>query len=199
MLKARFLALCLSALTPLVVTSLAPSVLAGQNAGSTSGNNPTGGSQTVFSIPITISAPGTVGGFQPVSGNIIITASSTPGGPPTVTLPATIAAALNTAGSNAVITFSTGSLSQQQIVALVSALSLTVASNTNSTVAGGIIVEVQSSTGATTSSSVANTFGAAITALATQLAALPAGGVVTLQVGNVRVVISPSDAAGLTQ
>lgn len=199
MLKARFLALCLSALTPLVMTSLAPSVLAGQNAGSTSGSNPTGASQTVISVPATISAPGTVGGFQPVTANVVITPPSTPGGQPTITIPAPIATAVNTAGSNAVITFSTGSLSQQQIVALVSAVSPTVASNTNSTVAGGVTVEVQSSAGATTSSSVANTFGAAITQLATTLAAPPAGGRVSIRVGNVRVVISPRVAAGLTQ
>lgn len=199
MLKARFLALCLSALTPLVVTSLAPSVLAGQNAGSTSGSNPTGASQTVISVPATISAPGTVGGFQPVTANVVITPPSTPGGQPTITVPAPIATAVNTAGSNAVITFSTGSLNQQQIVALVAALAPTVVNNTNADVPAGIIVESQSSTGVTTSSSVANTFGAASTALATQLAAPPAGGVVTLQVGNILVVISPSDAAGLTQ
>jgi hypothetical protein len=140
-----------------------------------------------------------VGGFQPVSGDITITPPTTPGGQVTVTIPPAIATAVSAAGSNAVITFSAGTVSQQQVVALVAALAPTVVNNTNADVPAGIIVESQSSTGVTTSSSVTNTFGAAITALATQLAAPPAGGVVTLQVGNILVVISPSDAAGLTQ
>ena len=196
MLKPRFLALCLSVLTPLVVTSLAPSVLAQSQgtAGTTSGSNPTGGSQTVISVPTTISAPGTAGGFQPVSANVTI--ATTPGGQVTVTIPAVIATAVNTAGSNAVITFSTGSLSQVQIAALVSALSPTVASNTSADVAGGIVIESQSG-GTTTSSQTVTTFAAAITALGAVMASAPPGGRVSIQVGNIKVVVSPRVAGGL--
>jgi hypothetical protein len=114
----------------------------------------------------------------------------------TVTVPAPIAAAVNTAGSNAVITFSTGSLSQVQVAALVSALSPTVASNTSADVAGGIVIEGQSG-GTTTSSQTVTTFAAAITALGSIMAAAPPGGRVSIQVGGIRVVISPRVAGGL--
>jgi hypothetical protein len=198
MLKSRFWALFLSALTPLVVTSLAPSVLAQSQgtAGTTSGSNPTGGSQTVISVPTTISAPGTAGGFQPVSANVTIIPATTPGGQVTVTVPAPIATAVNTAGSNAVITFSTGSLSQVQVAALVSALSPTVASNTSANVGGGIVIESQSG-GTTTSSQTVTTFAAAITTLGAVMASAPPGGRVSIQVGGIRVVVSPRVAGGL--
>ena len=198
MLKARFWALCLSALTPLVVTSLAPSVLAQSQgpAGFTSGNAPTAGSQTSISVPTTISAPGTAGGFQPVSANVTITPATTPGGQVTVTVPAAIATAVNTAGSNAVITFSTGSLSQVQVAALVSALSPTVASNINGEVPGTIIIESQSG-GTTTSSQIVTTFAAAIAVLGSGMASAPPGGGISIQVGGIRVVISPRVAGGL--
>ncbi len=201
MLKLRFLALLFSGLTPFVINSFSVSVLAQGApsrgpAGFTSGSAPTGGSQTVISVPTTITAPGG-GGVQPVSGNISVT--TTAGGQPVVTIPPAISTAVSTAGSNAVITFSTGSLSQQQIATLVSAVAPTVVNNTNAEVPGGVTIETQSSTGGTISSSTATTMGAAITALATQLASPSSGGRVSIQVGNVRVVISSRVAGGQGQ
>jgi hypothetical protein len=201
MLKAHFSTFCVSLLTPLILTSMSPFALAQLSpsrgtAGSISGNAPTGGSQTPISVPTTISAPGTFGGFQPVSANVTITPATTPGGQVTVTVPAVIATAVNAAGSNAVITFSTGSLSQIQIAALVSALSPTVANNINGEVPGGIVIESQSG-GTTTSSQTVTTFAAAIAALGAGIAAAPPGGRISIQVGGIRVVISPRVAGGL--
>ena len=200
MLKAHFSTFCVSLLTPLILTSMSPFALAQFSpsrgpAGSISGNAPTGGSQTPISVPTTISAPG-AGGFQPVSANVTITPATTPGGQVTVTVPVAIATAVNAAGSNAVITFSTGSLSQVQVAALVSALSPTVASNINGEVPGTIIIESQSG-GTTTSSQIVTTFAAAIAVLGSGMASAPPGGSISIQVGGIRVVISPRVAGGL--
>ena len=150
-----------------------------------SGSNPTGGSNTVFGVPVTITAPG-AGGFQPVSGSLTVTPGAD-GQPPTISISSpTILAAVNAAGTNAVIIFSTGTLTQQQIAILVSAVA-TEATTLQATVPVEIVVSTL------TGSETLTTLGEAFTALSDDIGNVDniPNGAFSLQVGTVEVVINP--------
>lgn len=189
------------AVSPLLLLSLisSPIALAQNNppskgpAAFPSGNAPTAGSQTAISVPVTVTAPG-LGGFQPVSGVITIV-PGTNGAPPTITIPAAIQTALNTAGTNAVVTFSTGSLTQTQVATLVSATPTIVAS-LGGDVPGTITVSTTQGNN-TTSTATAATLGDAATLMTTAVANAPSNGIVVLEVNDITVRISPSNRGNL--
>ncbi|MEB3189113.1 MAG: hypothetical protein VKL42_02055 [Snowella sp.] len=189
------------AVSPLLLLSLiSPPVALAQNnspskgtSGTLSGSNPTAGSQTAISVPVTVTAPG-AGGFQPVTAVITIV-PGTGGAPPTVTVPTTIQTAVNTAGTNAVVTFSTGSLTQTQVATLVSATPTIVAS-LGGDVPGTITVSTTQGNN-TTSSAQATTLGDAATLMTTAVANAPSNGIVVLEVNDITVRISPSNRSNL--
>jgi hypothetical protein len=114
MLKLRFLSLFFATLTPLIFNSLSPSAIAQTPpsrgvAGTVSGNNPTGGSQTPISVPIQL------GGITPLATGITISNGGV------VTLSPGLQASLNGLGRGIIATFSTGTISQVQIATLLAA------------------------------------------------------------------------------
>jgi len=186
------------AVSPLLLLTLISSpVTLAQNtpskgtAGSVSGSNPTGGSQTAISVPVTVTAPG-AGGFQPVTGVITIV-PGTGGAAPTITVPAAVQTAVNTAGASAVITLSTGSLTQVQLSTLVSATPTIVVS------LGGDVPGTVSTTQGnnTTSTATAATLGEAASLMTTAVANAPSNGIVVLEVNDITVRLSPSNRANL--
>lgn len=185
------------AVSPLLLLSLisSPVALAQSpskgTAGTGSGSNPTGGSQTAISVPVT--APG-AGGFQPVTGVITIV-PGTSGAPPTITVPAAIQTAVNTAGASAVITLSTGSLTQVQLSTLVSATP-TIVVSLGGDVQGGITVSTTQGNN-TTSTATATTLGEAGSLMTTAVANAPSNGIVVLEVNDITVRLSPSNRANL--
>jgi hypothetical protein len=187
------------AVSPLLLLSLisSPVALAQSpskgTAGTGSGSNPTAGSQTAISVPVTVTAPG-AGGFQPVTGVITIV-PGTSGAPPTITVPAAIQTAVNTAGASAVITLSTGSLTQQQLATLVSATPTIVAS-LGGDVPGTITISTTQDDN-TTSTVTAATLGEAASLMTTAVADAPANGIVVLEIGDVTVRLSPSNRTNL--
>ena len=160
-------------------------------AGSTSGNVPTAASNTTFSVPVTVSAPG-AGGSTPVSGNLAVTTGAA-GQPPTISAPPAITNAVAAAGTSAVITLSTGNLTQQQIATLVSAVA-TVTTSLQGSVPGEIIVSTLQGNN-TIGQQTFTTLSQAFTALSAGLgnvANIP-NGAFSLQVGEVRVNLIPSN------
>lgn len=189
------------AVSPLLLLSLIspPFALAQNNspskgtAGTISGSNPTAGSQTAISVPFTVTAPG-AGGLQPVTGVITIV-PGTSGAAPTITVPAAIQTAVNTAGASAVVTLSAGSLTQQQLATLVSATPTIVAS-LGGDVQGGITVSTTQDNN-TISTATATTLGEAGSLITTAVANTPANGIVVLEIGDITVRISPSNRTNL--
>jgi len=183
--------------SPLVLLSLisSPVTLAQSQgpAGFPSGNTPTAGSQTAISVPVTVTAPG-AGGFQPVTGVITIVPGAN-GAPPTITVPAAIQTAVNTTGASAVITLSTGSLTQVQLSTLVSATPTIVAS-LGGEVQGGITVSTTQGNN-TTSTATAATLGEAASLMTTAVANAPSNGIVVLEIGDITVRLSPSNRTNL--
>ena len=181
MLKPHFLALLFSALTPFVINSFFPSALAqtpsGGTAGTSSGSNPTGGSQTVISVPFV----GTGSGYS-VNSSVTIT-PGTGGAPPTVSVPAPVSALLNAAGSSVSLVFSTGTLSQQQIATLV-ASAPSIVTNLEGKVPGTIVVTTNGG-----AEQLFTTFAAAQTALRGFTGSNPTGPF-TLKAGNVTVSVN---------
>jgi hypothetical protein len=184
--------------SPLLLLSLMSSpVTLAQNtpskgpAGFPSGNAPTAGSQTPISVPVTVSTPG---GFQPVI-DVVTIVPGTNGAPPTITIPPAIQTAVNTAGASAIITLSTGSLTQQQLATLVSATPTIVAS-LGGDVPGTITISTTQDDN-TTSTVTAATLGEAASLMTTAVANAPANGIVVLEIGDVTVRISPSNRTNL--
>jgi hypothetical protein len=181
MLKARFFALCLSILTPLSLSSISPSTLAqtpsGGVAGTTSGNNPTGGSQTTIAVPFV----GTGNGFT-VNSNVTVTPGAN-GAPPNVSVPAPVAALLNAAGSSVSIAFSTGTLSQQQIATLI-ASAPAIVTTLDGGVAGNIVLTTAGGPEQTFTS-----FAGAQSVLTSFTTSNPTG-TFTLTVGNITVSVN---------
>jgi hypothetical protein len=188
------------AVSPLLLLTLISSpVTLAQNtpskgtAGSVSGSNPTGGSQTAISVPVTVTAPG-AGGFQPVTGVITIV-PGTGGAAPTITVPAAVQTAVNTAGASAVITLSTGSLTQVQLSTLVSATP-TIVVSLGGDVPGTVTVSTTQGNN-TTSTATAATLGEAASLMTTAVANAPSNGIVVLEVNDITVRLSPSNRANL--
>ena len=181
--------------SPLVLLSLisSPVTLAQSQgpAGFPSGNTPTAGSQTPISVPVTVSTPG---GFQTVI-DVVTIVPGTNGAPPTITIPPVIQTAVNTAGASAIITLSTGSLTQQQLATLVSATPTIVAS-LGGDVPGTITISTTQDDN-TTSTVTAATLGEAASLMTTAVANAPANGIVVLEIGDVTVRISPSNRTNL--
>ncbi|MFM7573792.1 MAG: hypothetical protein ACKO4S_11770 [Snowella sp.] len=152
MLKTQFLVLCVSALTPFVIGSFSSSLLAQSQgpAGYTSGNTPTGSSQTPLSIP-----PVTSGGAS--TRNVTVTIDAN-GSPSTVTIPPAVATEVNNAGISTINEFSSGSPSQQKVSNLVTGTPAIV-NNINGNVPDPIVVTTPLGT------STYPTFAAAKTAL----------------------------------
>ena len=185
--------------SPLLLLSLMSSpVTLAQNtpskgpAGFPSGNAPTAGSQTAISVPVTVFTPG---GFQTAVVGVVTIVPGTNGDPLTIIIPPEIAAAANAAGSNVVITFSTGSLTQQQLATLVSATPTIVAS-LGGDVPGTITISTTQDNN-TTSTVTAATLGEAASLMTTAVADAPANGIVVLEIGDVTVRISPSNRTNL--
>lgn len=182
--------------SPLVLLSLisSPVTLAQSQgpAGFPSGNTPTAGSQTPISVPVTVSTPG---GFQTAVAGVITIVPGTNAAPPTITVPAAIQTAVNTAGASAVITLSTGSLTQVQLSTLVSATPTIVAS-LGGDVPGTITISTTQDNN-TTSAATAATLGEAASLMTTAVANAPANGIVVLEVNDITVRISPSNRANL--
>jgi hypothetical protein len=171
MLKLRFLSIFFATLTPLIFNSLSPSAIAqtpsGGVAGTVSGNNPTGGSQTPISVPIQI------GGATPLATGITISNSGA------VTLSPGLQTSLNGLGQGITATFSTGTISQVQIATLIAAAP-SISNSLSGQVAGDVTVTIN---GVTTTFS---TLGLAQTALSTALGATP-NAPFTLTAGTVTV------------
>jgi hypothetical protein len=182
--------------SPLVLLSLisSPVTLAQSQgpAGFPSGNTPTAGSQTPISVPVTVSTPG---GFQTAVVGVVTIVPGTNGAPPTITIPPVIQTAVNTAGASAIITLSTGSLTQQQLATLVSATPTIVAS-LGGEVTGTITISTTQDNN-TTSAVTAATLGEAASLMTTAVANAPANGIVVLEIGDVTVRISPSNRTNL--
>ncbi len=182
--------------SPLVLLSLisSPVTLAQSQgpAGFPSGNTPTAGSQTPISVPVTVSTPG---GFQTAVAGVITIVPGTNAAPPTITVPAAIQTAVNTAGASAVITLSTGSLTQVQLSTLVSATPTIVAS-LGGDVPGTITISTTQDNN-TTSAATAATLGEAASLMTTAVANAPANGIVVLEVNDITVRISPSNRTNL--
>jgi hypothetical protein len=182
--------------SPLVLLSLisSPVTLAQSQgpAGFPSGNTPTAGSQTPISVPVTVSTPG---GFQTAVAGVVTIVPGTNGAPPTITIPPVIQTAVNTAGASAIITLSTGSLTQQQLATLVSATPTIVAS-LGGEVTGTITISTTQDNN-TTSAVTAATLGEAASLMTTAVANAPANGIVVLEIGDVTVRISPSNKTNL--
>jgi len=182
--------------SPLVLLSLisSPVTLAQSQgpAGFPSGNTPTAGSQTPISVPVTVFTPG---GFQPAVVGVVTIVPGTNGAPPTITIPPVIQTAVNTAGASAIITLSTGSLTQQQLATLVSATPTIVAS-LGGEVTGTITISTTQNNN-TTSAVTAATLGEAASLMTTAVANAPANGIVVLEIGDVTVRISPSNRTNL--
>ncbi len=181
--------------SPLVLLSLisSPVTLAQSKgpAGFLSGNAPTAGSQTPISVPVTVTPPG---GIQPFN-DLITIVPGTNGGPLTIIIPPTITTAVNEAGTNIIIVFSTGSLTQQQLATLVSATPTIVAS-LGGDVPGTITISTTQDNN-TTSTVTAATLGEAASLMTTAVADAPANGIVVLEIGDVTVRISPSNRTNL--
>ena len=181
--------------SPLVLLSLisSPVTLAQSQgpAGFPSGNTPTAGSQTPISVPVTVSTPG---GFQPVI-DVVTIVPGTNGAPPTITIPAAIQTAVNTAGASAIIILSAGSLTQQQLATLVSATPTIVAS-LGGEVPDTITVSTTQDNN-TISTATATTLGEAGSLITTAVANTPANGIVVLEIGDITVRISPSNRTNL--
>jgi hypothetical protein len=126
---------------------------------------------------------------------VITIVPGTGGAAPTITVPAAIQTAVNTAGASAVITLSTGSLTQVQLSTLVSATPTIVAS-LGGDVQGGITVSTTQGNN-TTSTATATTLGEAGSLMTTAVANAPANGIVVLEIGDVTVRISPSNRTNL--
>ena len=171
MLKLRFLSLFFATLTPLIFNSLSPSAIAqtpsGGGAGTLSGNNPTGGSQTAVSVPIQI------GGTTPLATGITVSNSGV------VTLSPGLQTSLNGLGQGITATFSTGTISQVQIATLIAAAP-SISNSLNGQVQGSVTVTIN---GQTTTFS---TLGLAQTSLSNSLSATP-NSPFTLTAGNVTV------------
>lgn len=182
--------------SPLVLLSLisSPVTLAQSQgpAGFPSGNAPTAGSQTPISVPVTVSPPG---GVQTAVVGVITIVPGTNGAPPTITIPAAIQTAVNTAGASAIIILSAGSLTQQQLATLVSATPTIVAS-LGGDVQGGITVSTTQDNN-TISTATATTLGEAGSLITTAAANAPANGIVVLEIGDITVRISPSNRTNL--
>ena len=182
--------------SPLVLLSLisSPVTLAQSQgpAGFPSGNTPTAGSQTPISVPVTVFTPG---GVQTAVVGVVTIVPGTNGAPPTITIPPAIQTAVNTAGASAIITLSTGSLTQQQLATLVSATPTIVAS-LGGDVPGTITISTTQDDN-TTSTVTAATLGEAASLMTTAVANAPANGIVVLEIGDVTVRISPSNRTNL--
>ncbi|UXE61980.1 MAG: hypothetical protein KA717_03475 [Woronichinia naegeliana WA131] len=142
-------------------------------------------------MPVTVTPPG---GIQPFN-DLITIVPGTNGGPLTIIIPPTITTAVNEAGTNIIIVFSTGSLTQQQLATLVSATPTIVAS-LGGDVPGTITISTTQDNN-TTSTVTAATLGEAASLMTTAVADAPANGIVVLEIGDVTVRISPSNRTNL--
>jgi hypothetical protein len=127
--------------------------------------------------------------------DVVTIVPGTNGAPPTITIPPVIQTAVNTAGASAIITLSTGSLTQQQLATLVSATPTIVAS-LGGEVTGTITISTTQDNN-TTSAVTAATLGEAASLMTTAVANAPANGIVVLEIGDVTVRISPSNRTNL--
>jgi hypothetical protein len=127
--------------------------------------------------------------------DVVTIVPGTNGAPPTITIPPVIQTAVNTAGASAIITLSTGSLTQQQLATLVSATPTIVAS-LGGEVTGTITINTTQNNN-TTSAVTAATLGEAASLMTTAVANAPANGIVVLEIGDVTVRISPSNRTNL--
>ena len=181
--------------SPLVLLSLisSPVTLAQSQgpAGFPSGNAPTAGSQTPISVPVTVTPPG---GIQPFN-DLITIVPGTNGGPLTIIIPPTITTAVNEAGTNIIIVFRTGSLTQQQIATLTSAIP-TIVTSLEGEVQGTITVSIIQDNN-TIGTVTAATLGEAASLSTEAVANAPANGIVVLEIGDVTVRISPSNRTNL--
>ncbi|MEH1922812.1 hypothetical protein [Nostoc sp.] len=150
-------------------------------AGSVSGNNGGAASISVFSVPITVQSGGVT-----TSGNITVTTNAS--GTFIITVSPAIQTAVNTAGQNAIVALQTGGSIQQQIASLLASGAALTVSSTEAPVLNQ--VSVITTVSGSTQTQGFPTIGDAIAFVRTSIAALPANGSVSLQIGGNTIVIS---------
>lgn len=179
-------------LSPLLIASLfCPQMALAQSpskgaAGNTSGNAPTAASDTNFAVPVTGSTLGAPS-FQSTSTNVSTTTS--PSGELTVVAPPAVTQSVTTASNTVLVTFSTGTSSQQQTATLITSPP-TVVNITSAEVPGQVVVE-SSQGGQQTSTSRLNTLGQAFDTLSAGVATASADTSYTLEVNGLQITVSP--------
>jgi hypothetical protein len=180
MLKIKSFFFALS-LTPLLLTAwqLPNQAQTGNSpslgtAGGASGGGTTGSSGTVLSVPTTV----TGAGLGSATGNLEI--NFTPEGTPILTVPPVLQTAVSSTARSVSVTFSTGSLSQQQVAQVVSALPA-IATSLGASISTPVTVGGQSFTN----------LGSALTAVQNQVSG-PGNGLVTVRIGTTSIRISPA-------
>ncbi|MEH1767102.1 hypothetical protein [Nostoc sp.] len=188
MIKIKSLILAFS-LSPLLLSAwqLASQAQLSQNspskgtAGSVSGNNGGAASISVFSVPVTVQTGGST-----TSGNVTVTTGA--GGTSTITVSPAVQTAINAAGQSAVVALQTGGSTQQEVASLVASGGTLTVSSTEAPVLNQVSV-ITTANGSTQTQGFP-TIGAAIAFVRTSIAALPANGSVSLQIGGNTIVIS---------
>ncbi|MBN3874674.1 hypothetical protein [Nostoc sp. JL33] len=204
MIKIKSLILALS-LSPLLLSAwqlpnqALPQPTSNSVSGTNSGNNSGAASGTIFSVPVTLKNGGTT-----KFGNITVTNS---GGIFKITVPPNIQNILNTSAQRAVVTLQTGSLTQQQIAALVGAVGPLIVNRTEAPIPGRVFVIVNIIqplvpgggsllTGSGQSESFA-TLAGAIKYVRTAITTLPVKGSISVLIGGNTTVIPPIQAPTL--
>lgn len=160
-------------------------------AGTASGGGTNGSSNTNFSVPVNA----TGNAITPASPQITFVLQ--PDGSLAITIPPAVTQAVNTAGTNLQLTFATGSLSQQQIAVLVSALPAIV-NSLNGGVPGTVVLQpLQGNSNQPAGApQVFTTLGDAFVALQTQFINANTQRAFSLSVGDVKVTLRPSTPGG---